>query len=356
MTSPLDSSSTYAVYDPQDSGYGIERLSEQVRLAWHDAQEVGLPSSYRLAEQIVVVGMGGSSLGAHLIEGVLATKSKKPLFIIRDYQLPVWVTSKTLVILSSFSGTTEEVLAAAEDAKQRHAKIIVIATGGTLASWAKRNGYPAYIFTPGDLAKQPRLGLGFSFAGMLGLLTQAGLCKMKDEDMQRAISAMAEVTDLCAVDIPTAENPAKQVAEALAGRQIYVVAAEHLSGNAHVLANQLNETAKQWTTYGLLPEIDHHLLEGLSHPKELIANTTVLFLTSSLYHPRNRKRCTVTADIVEKTGVQVVDYHARGKDALEEMCEVLQFSSYVSWYTAMLHKENPILIPYVDMLKKAMGK
>jgi glucose/mannose-6-phosphate isomerase len=352
----LDDIRIYAKHDPDDIGFGIDRLAEQVHMAWHDAQEVAIPKTYAKVKHIVVVGMGGSALGAHVLQDLFQKKGKMPFSIVRDYSIPAWVGTDALVILSSYSGTTEEVLAAADDARKKKAKLLVIAAGGTLAAWAKKHEVPAYIFTPGDLAKQPRLGIGFSFAGILGLLARAGISLAKEEDIRRAISAMAEVTDLCANDVAFDENPAKQVAAAIAEKHVLVVGAEHLGGNAHIFANQINETGKQFATYFVLPELNHHLLESFSHPKDFSKNTAMLFLHSSLYHPRTRKRFTVTADMGEEIGIHVVDYVARGKDLLEEACEVLQFSSYVSWYLAMMNKEQTTAIPYVDAFKEMMGK
>jgi glucose/mannose-6-phosphate isomerase len=352
----LDDIRVYATYDPDDIGFGVDRLAEQVRTAWHDAQEMTIPKTHAKADHMLIAGMGGSALGPHILQCTLSSKTKVPLTIVNDYMLPAWVNSNTLVILSSYSGTTEEVLFAAEDARKKKAKLLAIAAGGTLAAWAKKHEIPAYIFSPGDLAKQPRLGVGFSFAGILGLLARAGVVSVKEEDMRRAIAAMAEVTDLCASDVLFEENPAKQVAAAIAEKNVLIVGAEHLRGNAHILANQINETGKQFATHFALPELNHHLLESFSHPKDFAQNTAMLFLHSSLYHPRTRKRFTVTADMVEEIGIHVVDYVARGKDALEEACEVLQFSSYVSWYLAMLNKEQTTDTPYVDAFKKLMGK
>lgn len=352
----LDDIRVYAAYDPDDIGFGVDRLAEQVRTAWHDAQEITVPKAYAKVDHVLIVGMGGSALGPHILQCTLSAKVKIPLTIVNDYVLPAWVNSNTLVVLSSYSGTTEEVLFAAEDARKKKAKLLTIAAGGALAAWAKKHDAPVYIFTPGDLAKQPRLGVGFSFAGILGLLVRTGIFSVKEEEMRRAIAAMAEVTDLCASDVLFEENPAKQVAVAIAEKNVIIVGAEHLRGNAHILANQINETGKQFATHFALPELNHHLLEGFSHPKDVSQNTAMLFLHSSLYHPRTRKRFTVTADMVEEIGVSVVDYVARGKDALEEACEVLQFSSYVSWYLAMLNKEQTTKIPYVDAFKKLMGK
>lgn len=352
----LDNVRIYAQYDPNDIGFGIDRLAEQVRMAWHDSQEIAVPKVYAKAKHVLVVGMGGSALGAHILQDIFQKKSKIPFSIVRDYVLPSWVNADTLVILSSYSGTTEEVLSAADDARKKKAKMLVICAGGALGAWAKKHKVPAYVFTPGDLAKQPRLGIGFSFAGIAGLLASAGISVVKEEDIRRSISAMGEVTDLCASDVAFDENPAKQVAAAIADKNVLIVGAEHLTGNAHILANQINETGKQFATYLVLPELNHHALEGFSHPKTFIANTAMLFLHSSLYHPRTRKRFTVTADMTEERGISVVDYVARGKDLLEESCEVLQFSSYVSWYLAIINKEETTAIPYVDEFKALMGK
>lgn len=352
----LDNVRIYAQYDPNDIGFGIDRLAEQVRMAWHASQEIAVPKSYAKTKHILVVGMGGSALGAHILQDIFQKKSKIPFSIVRDYVLPSWVNADTLVILSSYSGTTEEVLSAADDAVKKKAKVLVICAGGALAAWAKKHKVPAYVFTPGDLAKQPRLGIGFSFAGIAGLLASAGINVVKEEDIRRSISAMGEVTDLCASDVAFDENPAKQVAAAIADKNVLIVGAEHLVGNAHILANQINETGKQFATYFALPELNHHLLESFSHPKTVIGNTAMLFLHSSLYHPRTRKRFTVTADMAEERGISVVDYVARGKDLLEESCEVLQFSSYVSWYLAIINKEETTAIPYVDEFKALMGK
>ncbi len=352
----LDSEKSYLLHDADDVGFGIDRLSEQLRIAWHDAQALIFPKRYAKSTGIACVGMGGSALGAEMAEMVALKRAKVPMAIVRDYQLPAWIQQKTLVILVSFSGSTEEVLAAAEDALRRKSNIVVVATGGPLVMWAEEQGIPAYTFSPGELAKQPRFGTGFLFAGILGILAKNSLISLKEDELRRGLSAMSEVTDLCASDVGFSENPAKQVADALSEREVIVFAAEHLCAHAHVLVNNLHETAKQRAVVELLPEANHHLLESFSHPQGSADRTTGLFFHSELYHPRIRRRTALTADILEERGVRVVDYVARGKDFFEEMCEVLQFSYYVAWYTAILHKECTTEIPYVDAFKQAMAK
>ncbi len=352
----LDSYSLYKKYDPSDVGFGIERLPDQIRCAWHDTRELEFPAAYKQISHIVIVGMGGSALGPDMLVSALGDRLKVPVTIVRDYALPSWVGPKTLVLLSSFSGTTEEVLIAAKDAQKRKAKIAVICAGGQLRDMADDNHWPAYIFAPGDLAKQPRFGTGFSLVGVIGMLERAGLMKMKESELKSMMSAMSDVIDSCAIDVPDSENPAKTIAKEIAGKQVIIVASEHLMGNAHVLANSINETGKQFATFFALPELNHHLLEGFTYPKGIGRQTVVMMLCSTLYHERTQKRFAITADLFERQGLSIVEYLSAGDSRLNEVGEVLQFGSYVSWYLAMLNKAITTDTPFVDELKKRLSK
>ncbi|MDQ5952464.1 MAG: hypothetical protein QG626_592 [Patescibacteria group bacterium] len=352
----LDTNAVYKKYDPDDVGFGIERLPDQVRCAWHDTREVAIPHAYSLISNIWVAGMGGSALGPEMFAAAFADRLKLPVTIVRDYSLPAAVTSKSLVILASFSGTTEETLAAAADAKKRKAKLLIICTGGPLAEFAKANHVPAYIFTPGDLAKQPRFAGGFLLVGVLGLLERAKLLKLKESELNSMMSCMGEVIDSCAVDVKTDDNPAKTIAQAIAGKSVLIVSSEHLTGNAHILQNSINENGKQFATNFQLPELNHHLLEGLTHPKEFAKNTVAVMLRSDLYHPRTQKRYDITADIFERQHLSVVEYRTAGKTRLDEVGEVLQFGSYVAWYLAMENKAVTTDIKFVNELKSRMAK
>lgn len=350
----LDRHSTYAKLDAGDIRFGIEHLPEQIRIAWHETRDLEIPTAYRKAEHIVVSGMGGSALGARMAFAALSERIAVPMLIVNDYRLPEYVGKKSLVILSSFSGTTEETLSCADDAKARGAMVVVICAGGELAKRAKKNGWPTYQFDPGELARQPRMGTGFSLAGILGILERAKLVKVTDAEIDRIGIAMGEVIDTCAVDVPTKDNPAKTVAKSLKDSSVLLVSAEHLAGVMHMFANCINETAKQFAVPLVLPEINHHLLEGLSYPKSFARNTVALLVQSSLYHERTQKRVQVTADSFETQGLTVIDYLAHGTDRLEEVGELLQFASFVAYYMAMQNGVNPEGIPFVDAFKAAM--
>lgn len=352
----LDSHKTYATLDTSDIRFGIEHLPEQVRIAWHETRDLALPDAYRRATSVVIAGMGGSALGPHMLVAALRNRLTVPVVIANEYTLPEYVDKKTLVILSSYSGTTEETLEAGDCAEKAGAMIAVICAGGELAKRAAKKKWPVYQFDPGELARQPRMGTGFSLAGVLGILERAKLVKVSDAEIDRMVIAMGEVIDTCAVDVPTKENPAKTVAKSMKDSTIFVVAAEHLYGVAHMFANCINETAKQFAVPFALSELNHHLLEGLTYPKSFAPKAVAFMVQSSLYHERIQKRVNVTADSFEQQGLSVIDYQTNGEEPLEEVGELMQFASFVAYYMGMQNGVNPEAIPFVDAFKAAMGK
>src|SRR5512133_202711 len=167
----IDDAKTIASLDSGNVRASIDALPDQIAAAWRDARKVSVPASYQEADQIVVAGMGGSSLPSHLINSVYGRALRVPFSFFNGYELPGSVSRRSVVVLSSYSGTTEETIACFHAAQKRKAKIIGITSGGPLAKLLKRAKAPAYIFDPvHNPCGQPRLGLGYMTAGLLALL------------------------------------------------------------------------------------------------------------------------------------------------------------------------------------------
>src|SRR3989338_8168150 len=166
-TSILDNLKKIKKLDSQNMLGSLELLGEQVKQIT-SGKKIALPKSYRGIRNVVVLGMGGSTLGSHVIKSLYADTLKIPVEILNGYALPAFVNTKTLVIVSSYSGTTEEPLAAGKQALAKKAHVVTISSGGTLASWAKKNKLPALLFTTeNNPCGSPRMGLGYSIVGQL---------------------------------------------------------------------------------------------------------------------------------------------------------------------------------------------
>jgi len=333
----------------------IEALADQCREAVRDLQGVSVPRDYSQVKNIVVAGMGGSALGAHIIRALYSNEMKISLEIANDYHLPAYVNKDTLVVLSSYSGSTEETLSCLAEAKRKNAKILIMTAGKDLAKFKKEKKLPGYLFVPHfNPCNSPRMGLGYSLFGLLILFGKMGFIKFGEFEAQKAIKVAEKYNRALGVYKKITDNRAKRLAEKLQDKIPFYFSASHLSGNIHTAANQLNENAKVFAYWACLPEINHHLMEGLLFPLSIKNDLALVFFESTSDEPKIRKRFALTREVAKKRGVEAISYMLQEKTLLGQSFELLVLGSYVSFYLAMLYGLDPTPIPMVDWFKKNM--
>lgn len=353
----LDNIKNIKKIDSKNMLGSLQLLYKQVEQIYDESIDFKIPNNCQDFKNIVVFGMGGSALGAQVIKNLFANELKIPLEIVNDYHVPKFVNNKTLAICSSYSGTTEEVLHVFDELKKRKAKILTISAGGELADRAKKAKIPALVFkTENNPCASPRMGLGYSIFGQIILLNKLGILKISKTQIKEIVKTLAYYDSSFGVLTPEKENIAKQIAKKMISSSVFYVASEHLLANAHIASNQINENAKRFASYFVLPELNHHLLEGMMYPASNKINLFFVLINSNNYFKRTQKRYDITAKVLTKNKIKSFVYNPKEKDKILEMCEVLVLGSYVSYYLAILKNIDPTAIPYVDYFKKEMGK
>ncbi|MFA4827323.1 MAG: bifunctional phosphoglucose/phosphomannose isomerase [Candidatus Shapirobacteria bacterium] len=335
----------------------VQALGKQCRQAWENVNEIVIKNDYSRVDRVVVAGMGGSALGAEIIKALYFDRLKIPFEISRGYHLPRYVDQNTLVILSSYSGTTEEILSAAGEAENAGAKIMAISAGGELEKTAIEKRYDFYKIRPDfNPSGQPRMALGYSIFGILGLLKMAGIIDIENGEIEGVTAVIEEVRKKNGVEIATENNLAKQIALKLENKIPLVLAAEHLAGNAKTFCNSINENAKTPAMFYLLPEANHHLLESLKNPAINKNNLIFLLFLSDQYEPAIKKRFEITEKVIEQNGIEKTVIQENGKTKLEEVMWLVAFGNWVIFYLAMIYGVDPATIPWVDYFKNEMKK
>ena len=342
--------------DKQNMNASIEALWQQCEQVYDEIKKIKFPKSYFKNESILVNGMGGSALGSHIIQSLYKDELKIPFRFINSYSLPAYVKDKKdLIIISSFSGNTEEALQALREAQKRKMKIIGIAGGGRLGSMIKSGKVHGYVFEPKyNPCREPRMGVGYSVFSQFLILKKLGYLKIGDKELKEVINFLGGAVDLFGINKPSGSNPAKLMAKKLYDKIPIVVASEFLEGSAHVMRNQFNETAKSFASYFLIPEMNHHLMEGLQFPGQHKKHLVFLFFESGFYNKRNQKRYEVTQSVLEKNKVAYLTCPLQSKSKLLQVFEMMIFGSYVSFYLGLLNGVNPTPTPYVKYFKKRM--
>lgn len=353
----LDDIKAIKKLDKSDVYGSVDQLPKQCLHAWEDTRNLKVPESYRNINKIVMTGMGGSGLGARVIESLYGSRIKYPLARINDYDLPDWVDKKTLAICSSFSGTTEETVENAHQAQARGAKWMAISSGETLIKMAQKNKVPYYKIIPTyNPSKQPRLAIGYSIIGQLVMADKAGLINFTKLELLSLVETMNKVRIDNKISVPVKENPAKKMAQAIFGKKVVFIAARHLLAAAHTVKNQMNENAKNFSAIFDIPELNHHLMEGLSFPQSNPKDLLFFFLDSELYPGRIIKRLTITKDVVVKHKIPSITWNAEAKDFLSQAFEFIQFGGFVNFYLAIVNGIDPGPVPWVDYFKIELGQ
>jgi glucose/mannose-6-phosphate isomerase len=349
----LDDLTIYPKYDPGAMLARIKELPAQYRKAWVDGKSFSLPADYRNVNKIVVLGMGGSAIGADLVRSLLQDELKIPLLVHRDYGLPSFVDDNTLLIASSFSGDTEETLSGFKPALKSGAKKLAITTGGKIEKLAEQYHLPVFKI---NYKAQPRAALGFSFIALLSIMQQLGFIADKTADVADAVFFLEDMAPAFAEDSPADINPAKQMALRLYGRLPVIFGAGLTVEVARRWAGQFNENAKTWAFYAALPELNHNVVVGFPLPEVFRDNAYVILLRSALLNGRVQKRFELTGELLTKAGVAHEFMDPAGTTSLAQMSGLISLGDYVSYYLAILNKVDPTTIASIRHLKEQLAK
>ncbi|MFC1860269.1 bifunctional phosphoglucose/phosphomannose isomerase [Chloroflexota bacterium] len=352
MSKPnLDDPQVYKQYDPGDVLTDLHRMPEMCQQAWQMIMNFSLPRGYAKVNKVVILGMGASAIGGDLVSNFMVTEARIPVILHSNYNLPAFVDNKTLVIASSYSGMTEEVLTAFEQALRTEAKKLVVTTGGKLKTMAEEKNIPAFVF---DYKAQPRSTLPFSFLTILGFLQRLGLTSDKSADVTETIEVLQKLARRINEGMALSQNPAKQLANKLYGHLPIIYGADILSQVAHRWKTQLNENSKAWSFYEVFPELNHNAVVGYQFPLELVRKIVVVMLRSAHIHKRTKFRYQITCQLLEQAKVKYQIMDGEGKSPLSQMMSLVLLGDYTSYYLGMLYKTDPAPNKAIDWLKEQL--
>jgi glucose/mannose-6-phosphate isomerase len=302
---------------------------------------------------MVVCGMGGSAMAADLVVAYLASQLRIPVSVVRDYQLPGYVGAGTFVVASSYSGNTEETLAAFRDGVQKGAKLLCICSGGALEELAGGSGVEVIQLPQGY---PPRCTVGFSFFALLTVMERLGLAVYRRDHLDECIEVLRDLRSQYESANPAESNEAKTLAQSLAGRLPVVYAPRlPLGPVAYRWQTQLNENSKVLCHSAQLPEMDHNEIVGWEHPETAVKGATALFLRHKAEGDKLARRADVTAALLREAGFDAREVWGKGHGSLAAMFSLLYLGDWVSYYLALLNGVDPTPVARIDQLKKSLS-
>ena len=290
----------------------------------------------------ILCGMGGSSFIIDFLHDFL--DSSLHIYTSRSYNLPKETNERSLVVVSSFSGNTEETLSCYKEARKRKLPLIAMANGGKLREWALRDKVP-FVRISGEGISQPRYSTGFQLGYHLSIL-----------EAHRMIPSQAKTLEVACKEAQTFnfEKEGKQLARKIHGSVImFYTDADHAS-LTRIATIKVAENAKMLAHSNVVPELNHNEMNGSVFSRKQ-GKFSVLMLLAEDAHPRNKKRFEILTKLYRKNGISVYHFEMQGRTKLARMISAYEYTDWVSFYLSQMNNIDPSPVKMVEEFKKLIG-
>lgn len=321
----------------------IEKFPGQLREAFDIASNAKLNPKNNI-QNVVITGLGGSGIGGTIISELVSDDCPVPITINKDYFLPKFVNNNTLVIISSYSGNTEETLQAMEQALRQKAQIVCVTSGGRVEEIAKQNNLDT-IKIPGG--NPPRSCIGYSLVQLIKIFSFYNLAPAN------LLKEVVSSIELLEKENSFIKAEAEKTARLLINKIPVIYSLGSCEGASVRFRQQINENSKMLCWHHVFPEMNHNELVGWTEKNE---NLAVITFHTSFDYARTVKRYEISKPLFEKYSNSVTDITAKGKSKLEQFMYLINIGDWISVYIAEIKNIDPIEVNVINQLKNELAK
>lgn len=345
----LDDLRALAQVDPHDARRALAEFPAQCRAARTLAAVP--PLSVGRPRVVVVAGMGGSAASGDLLAACAGDAVDVPILVHRGYGLPALAGPDALVIASSYSGDTAEVLSAFDVAVARRVPVVALTAGGALARRAEETGRPR-VALPGGL--MPRMALGYLFLPAVALLAGCGVAVATPAEVDEALDAVEALAAELVPERPAGDNEAKRLALSIGDRLPAIYGGPATGTIAYRWKTDVEENAKTFALAGALPEMNHNEIEAWQTPGA--KDMYVVLLRDAGEPPEIAQRFRVLRDMIAPSAGGVSEARGRGAGRLARLLTLTYLGQWTSYYLAVLRDRDPWSVPLLDEVKRRMRR
>jgi glucose/mannose-6-phosphate isomerase len=343
---------TISLYDRSDMRALLTGFPHQAEDAVRIGREAALVPLKGKPSAILVSGLGGSAIGGDLLRSYLGDQLDIPFVVNRNYTLPKFAGPSTLVVISSYSGGTEETIASYHEAMKRKAQIACFTSGGEIASLARKNKQTLVLLPRGY---PPRAALGYSFFPMLLALSRYRIIPSQDAAIRETVALLKKLS--VRYRLTGQKNQALELARQLYNRiPVIYSSADRLDAVNVRWRGQIAENAKTLAFGNVFPEMNHNELVGWKVLRRVMEELAVVYLRDREDHPRVALRMEIARGIIGEFASRIIDVRSEGKSRLARTFSLVHLGDWVSFYLAMLNGVDPTPVNVIDYLKRQLDK
>lgn len=293
---------------------------------------------------VVISGCGGSGIGGTVAAELVSGECPVPIAVIKEYGIPAYVGIGTLFLSCSYSGNTEETISATEQALNRGAKVVVIASGGKLIEMARSQNLD-HIIIPGG--QPPRASFGLSFPQILYVLHAFGIIS---KEFEHGLERSAELMDK---EMEATIAEANAITDVLLHRYPVIYSASGNEGVAVRFRQQVNENGKMLCWHHAIPEMNHNELVGWRTPDDRLA---VVLFRNATDHVRVQARMEINKRTFAEYTPHCVEIWSKGNGPLERAMYHVLIGDWVSFFLAQRRNLDETEVKIIDRLKAELSR
>jgi glucose/mannose-6-phosphate isomerase len=334
-------------FDPQNQFQVLVDTYKQIEFAWSNKFDLSLLKNKKF-NSITVTGLGGSAISGDLLQNFLQAELKIPYFVNRNYNLPSYINSESLLIASSYSGNTEETLEVLNKAIKTKCSIVCVTTGGKMLEIAKENNLPVVMLQKGF---QPRYSLGLSFFSLLKIFQDIDIIQEQTETVQKITELVKEMGSLYSHE----DNFAFTLAQKMIG---FIPIIYSVNDVTNAVGNrfkcQLNENSKVHAFCNNYPELNHNEIVGWETVVNSYFNSIVINIEDISYHKQIKKRFIISSDLIREKSVDIIQLESKRESFKERIFDLIYLTDWISYFLAILRGKDPSEIDNILLLKKKL--
>lgn len=333
--------------------YGMLNFCVNSAKHYREAAQIAkkITVNYPKPDNVIIAGMGGSGISGDLLKDWVRNKTDVPIEVNRGYELPKYAGKKTLVVIMSHSGDTEESLSAFLDALRRKCMIFCISSGGVLLKYAEKLHVP-FVRVVGGMP--PRAALPYMFVPLLFFMEKIGLVSGVGEEFDEALSLLEKISSENSADGSIRGNFTKTLAVHIGKTVPVTYGFGFYRGVAKRFKQQFNENSKLPSKSEVFPELNHNEIVGWEGTGELGKCFSVIFIRDQDESVETKSRIETTKQILKQEGLRMFEIQAQGKSKLARMLSTIIIGDFTSVYLALLQGVDPTPIKTINHLKDAL--
>ena len=322
----------------------VANFSKQLSEAINIGSKAKLTASKTKISNVLICGLGGSGIGGSIVSELVVGNANVPINVTKGYFIPGYVNEHTLVIISSYSGNTEETLNCMELAIAKKAKIVSVTSGGKVLEISKTKGFD-YIIVPGGMP--PRSCLGYSLTQLFFIL---GFFEIIGNYYKAELEAAVKLID---AEEPKIIAAAESIAKKLNGKIPVIYTTTYNEGIAIRFRQQLNENAKILCWHHIIPEMNHNELVGWTEKNDDLS--VLIFLDKDEYS-RNLARIAINKEVIKKYTSHITEVYSKGNSVIEKAIYFIHLGDWVSVILGEMRGADLMEVNVINHLKSALAK